>query len=312
MTKGKIISIGSINKDIQVRSQRWPEIGETLPVTDLLTLGGGKGANRAFITQKFNAPTMLIGRVGDDREGEEILQPLKELGVDVAQVKKMEGQRSGISMIIVDEDGNKTIMLAQNANNHWEKEAPDHVESLILNAPDNSLLALDLEVPGEVVEKAIKAARKRGFIVILDPSPADSFKEEYLSLVDYIIPNSSEAEGISGQEINDKEDAFQACEIFAKKGAKNIIIKLGDKGYVMMCEGKKDQLSAPEAKVVDTTGAGDAFAGGLAYALWEGRDQLEALKFAVVVSAIAIETYGSQTAYPTKEDVEKRLSNTSF
>lgn len=312
MEKGKIISIGSINKDIQVRSERWPEIGETLPVKDMISVGGGKGANRAFITKKLNAPSMLIGRVGTDREGKEILAPLLELGVEVEQVKTIEGQRSGLSVIVVNDDGNKTILLAQNANNNWEKGSADEVEKLVLNAPENSVLVVDLEIPEDVVKKALKAGKKREFTIIMDPSPADRFKEDYLSLVDYILPNLSEAEGISGQEIRDKEDAFRACEKLANRGAMHVVIKLGEKGYIIKLNGKKIQLSAPKAKAVDTTGAGDAFAGGLAYALWEGRGQIDALKFAAVTSAIAIETYGSQSAYPNKEDVEKRLANTSF
>ncbi|CAN5527496.1 ribokinase [soil metagenome] len=307
MEKGQIISLGSINKDIQVRAERWPEPGETLMVTDLLTLGGGKAANRSYLTCKLGAPSLLVARVGDDDEAEEALRSLKKVGVNLDHVKRLPGQRTGLSMIAVRPDGNKTILLAANANENWEEEGADAVGKVILEAPEGSVLALDLEISDPVIQKALEAAKERKFKIIMDPSPTSKFQDTYFKIADILTPNQSEAESLVGFEIESIEDGFSACEAIIEKGARRSLVKLGNNGYVFMAKGKKIHLPALEAKVMDTTGAGDAFAGAFAFAIWEGQKIPDAVRFAAAASTLAVEGYGSQPAYPDRKAIEKKL-----
>lgn len=302
-----ILSLGSINKDIQVRTERWPEPGETLMAHDFMTLGGGKAANRAFLGCKLGAPARLLARTGYDNEAGEALRPLEDQGVNLEHVKQLPEQRTGLSMIVVRDDGKKTIILSGNANQNWEPEGPDLVAQAISEAPDNSVLAVDLEITPAVVRRALEAARNRGFQVVLDPSPTDQLKEDYYELADVLTPNRSEAESLVGFEIKNKKDGFRACEALQKKGARCVIIKLGEDGFVMLSEGKQHHVPAPDVQVADTTGAGDAFAGALAFALWERQELLEALRFAVAATSLATESYGSQPAYPDRETIEAKL-----
>lgn len=309
MKKGLIISLGSINKDIQVRTDHWPEPGETVMAKDLLTIGGGKAANRAFLASKLGAPSLLLARVGDDNEAEEALQSLKEIGVNLEHVKRLPGQRTGLSMIVVRADGNKSILLVANANENWEQEGPANVIKVISEAPEGSVLAVDLEIPASVVQQALEAATKKGFKIILDPSPTKNFKNEYYAWTDFITPNISEAESLVGFQIKNTDDGFQACEAFLKKGARHALVKMGDKGYVMISNGRKEFLPSPQVQVKDTTGAGDAFAGAFAFAIWEGQEANDALRFAAAASSLAVETYGSQPAYPDRKVIEDKIGD---
>jgi ribokinase len=308
MSKGLIISLGSINKDIQVRANRWPEPGETLLVKDLLTTGGGKAANRAYFIAKLGAPSVLLGRVGDDSEAGEALRSLEEAGVNLEHVKRLPGQRTGLAMVVVRPDGDKTILLAANANENWESEGSERAEQVLLEAPEGSVLVLDLEAPAAVVKRALEAAKERGFTVIMDPSPTGNLLDKYWTLTDFIAPNLSEAESLVGFEIKNKEDGFRACEAMLKKGVRHAIVKMGSKGYLMMTNEHREHFPAPDVQMVDTTGAGDAFAGAFAFAIWEGQEAKNAFHFAAVASSLAVEAYGSQPAYPDKKTIKNKLA----
>lgn len=273
-----------------------------------MTLGGGKAANRAYLVRKLGAPSLLLARTGDDNEAEKALRPLKEIGVNLEHVKQSQGQHTGHSMIVVRPDGKKTIILSANANQKWEPEAPDLVKQAVSEAPEGSVLTVDLEIPATVVQQALKAAKERGFLTVLDPSPTSALKEEYYQLADFLTPNKSEAESMVGFEIENKEDGFKACEAMQEKGTRHVIVKLGEDGFVMLSDDQRHFVPAPDVQVTDTTGAGDAFAGALAFALWERQDALRALRFAVATSSLATEAYGSQPAYPDRETIESKMA----
>lgn len=307
MEKGLILSLGSINKDIQVRADRWPEPGETLEVKDLLTLGGGKAANRAYLSGRLGAPTLLLGRLGQDPEADEVLQGLQQWGVNLEQVRRLPGQRTGLALVVVRPDGDKTILEAPNANQHWEPEGPDRVAQVIAGAPENSILTLDLEVPGPVVRRALEAAREKKLRVLLDPSPADRLDDACYQLADLLTPNTSEAARMVGFPVESPEDGFRACRKILERGARQALVKLGSQGYVMILEGREKHLPAPPAKVVDTTGGGDAFISALAFALWEGQPLEEAIGFGAAASSLAVAGYGAQSSYPDRAAIEAKI-----
>lgn len=302
-----IFCLGSANVDLQVRTERWPGPSETLPVSDFLMVGGGKAANTAFLGSQLGAPTVLLARVGDDLFADEALRPLARAGVDLEHTRRVPGSATGVAMIAVRPDGQKTILLAENANDRWEPGAIAEVERVISAATAGSVLVMDLEVPAEVVWAALRAARAQGLRVVLDPSPADRYEARYDSLVEFLTPNAGEAERLSGSAVRCLDDAFGAGRRLCDQGVEHVLVKMGAAGCALVNEEGERHFPAPAVDPVDTTGAGDAFAGGLAFALWEGKEDADAVRFAVAVSALATTRYGSQAAYPERAAIDALL-----
>ncbi|MDQ2694777.1 MAG: ribokinase [Pseudomonadota bacterium] len=309
MARGRIVSLGSINADFQVRAERWPDPGETLLGRDFLLLGGGKAANVAFLAQRLGAPALLIGHVGDDPLAERALEPLRAAGIDLSQVTAVAGGTTGASLIVVRPDGDKTIVLAANANDAWQPQDAAAAAAAVADAGSGSLLVADLEVPAFVVREAIDAARGQGFPVLLDPSPAARLDDELYPLVDYITPNPSEARQLTGITVDGAGAARRAGEQLRRRGAGIAFMKLSDGGCVVVGDNLREHVEGFAVEVIDTTGAGDAFAGALAVALWEGKDPVAAARFATAASSLAVSGYGSQPAYPDRRAVEGLLES---
>jgi ribokinase len=305
--RGTIFCLGSANVDLQVRAERWPGPSETLPVTDFLMVGGGKAANTAYLGRKLGAPTVLLARVGDDPLADEALRPLAAVGVELQHARRVPGAATGVAMIAVRPDGQKTILLAENANDRWEAGAVAHVERVLVAAAPGSVLVLDLEISPDVVWGALRAARARGLRVVLDPSPADRYEARYGEFVEFLTPNAGEAERLSGSPVRDLDEAFQAARALCDQGVDQVLVKMGAAGCALVSEEGERHFPAPAVEPVDTTGAGDAFAGALAFALWEGKSPAEAVRFAVATSALATTQYGSQAAYPDRAAIDALL-----
>jgi ribokinase len=299
-----VVSLGSINVDFQVRADGWPEQSETAIAGDFLMAGGGKAANVAFIAARLGASPRLVGRVGDDGLADLALSPLRSVGVDVSRVRRSLNTATGVSMIVVRADGDKTIVLASNANLRWEAGAEQDVVEAIASVPAGSIVALDLEVPAELARAGAKAARSRGLTTVLDPSPADAVTGELLSLADYVTPNTREAERLTGIHARSESDATRAGRKLLERGVGHACMKLSDGGVVCVHRDGIETVRAPRVEVVDKTGAGDAFAGALCALLGEGRGLRECLRGAVAASTLALKRYGSQAAYPSREELE--------
>lgn len=307
MSNAAIYALGSINVDLQVRAERWPDSGETLFVSDYLRVSGGKAANRAFLARKLGHPAVLLGRVGDDDLGGEALRPLRAVGVQLAGVAVTRDTPTGLSMIVVRPDGDKTILLAPNANGAFtDADISGIVEALRL-APDDSVLSVDLEVPDFVVRAALAEARRRQLCIILDPSPADKMRDEFYEYADWVTPNHTEAERLTAVKVTDAESAWQAARALMERGARGACVKLSDGGCVGIRGDERFAVSASKVKIVDKTGAGDAFAGALAVAALEQQSTSAALRFAVATSTLAVTAYGSQAAYPDRARIEALL-----
>ena len=309
MTQPTLISLGSINMDFQVRTDRWPDFGETMLATDYLMTAGGKAANVAVLGHRLGAPTMLLGHVGDDILAGSILRDLETAGIDLRHVRRVEGSATAVSMIMVRPDGGKTITLAPNANLEWDKDTDgDDVAGAIENAPDGSVLVTDLEIPAAIVQRAVEAARSMGFPVVLDPSPADRLTDEISRQVDVVTPNTSEAGTMTGVDVDSVEAAERAGRSLLERGFGTVCQKLGDGGCVAVTQDATDHIAAVEVDVVDQTGAGDAFAGGMGVALLEGRSAMEAARYAVAASHLAVTAYGSQQSYPDRATFDQMLA----
>jgi len=308
MMQAQILSLGSVNVDFQVRADRWPEPGETLLGQGFLMIGGGKGANVAFLARRLGVNARLLARVGEDALVEEALRPLREVGVDLGATKRVAQERTGIALIIVRPEGDKGIILSANANAAWEPTDAEEVATAVQDAPPGSVLVADLEVPASIVQRALETARQQGLRTVLDPSPAGRLIPVLYPAVDYLTPNPAEATQLTGMPVRSAEDAFRAGEVLLERGVGAALMKLGAGGCVVVSAGMREHLPAVPVRVVDQTGAGDAFAGALAVALLEGQQVNEAARFAVAAATLAVTRYGSQPSYPTRDELERWIA----
>jgi len=299
-----VLSLGSINVDFQVRADGWPEQSETSIAGDFLMASGGKGANVAFIASRLGASARLVGRVGDDPLADVALAPLGRAGIDLSRVARSPHTPTGVSMIVVKQDGDKTIVLAPNANMSWEPGAERDVREAVQSAPEGAIVAVDLEIPPALARAGLQAARARGLTTVLDPSPGDAVTDELLALADYVTPNSRETERLTGIQARSEADAIAAGRKLLQRGVRAACVKLSDGGVVCVSGDGSQTVRSPRVEVVDKTGAGDAFAGALCTLLGEGRPLRECLRGAVAASALALTRYGSQAAYPSREKLD--------
>jgi len=301
--QGKIISLGSVNADFQVRVDRRPDLNETLMAQDFMKLSGGKAANVAYLARNLGVTASLVAQVGDDDLAEQALEPLRAMQVDLCRVHIVTGKSTGVSMITVPPDGKKGIILAGNANDEWTEGDRPRVTSAITEAPPGSVLVVDYEIAPFIVEGAIATANQHHIPVILDPSPADRVDPSLFPHIDYIVPDAGEAQTLTGMATDSVEQSIQAARQLQSQGVKNVCIKLKDGGCVLVNQAMTLHVPSTPVEVVDATGAGDAFTGALAVAVLEGRPLKEAACFATAASHLAVTQYGSQPAYPTRSQL---------
>lgn len=303
----EVLSIGSVNADFQMRIARSPAVSETLPARDFVRLGGGKAANVAYLACRLGVPARLIAHVGDDDLAEQALAPLIAAGVDVSGVKKLPGRDTGLAVVLVPPDGKKGIVLAANANEAWVEDDMLRVVQAIREAPPGSVLAGDCEVPGWVLEQALRSAREQGLATVLDPSPAAAVGDALLSRADIVTPNAGEAGQLTGIECKTPPDALEAARRLRARGARAAAVKLPDGGCVYVDATCAAHIGALTVDVVDTTGAGDAFAGALAAMRAGGASWLDAVHAGVAAAHLAVGAYGSQPSYPTRQQIERMM-----
>jgi ribokinase len=303
-----VISLGSINMDVQVRTDRWPESGETMLADEFLMTGGGKAANVAVLARRLGAEIMLIGHVGDDSLADDTLRGLNGADVDLQHVSHVENTPTAVSIIVVRPGGEKTIILAPNANLAWDEERDsDAVAGAIEAAPDGSVLVVDLEIPLPVVRRVMGAARNRSFQVVLDPSPADRVSDDFYEFVDVLTPNAAEAGQLTGIDVASDHAAERAGRALVNRGVAAVCQKLDGGGCVVAAPDATHRIHPVPVDVVDQTGAGDAFAGGMGVALAEGLPIAEAARFAVACSHLAVTVYGSQQSYPSRDALNEMI-----
>ena len=304
-SQGIILSLGSVNADFQVRTDRKPGSTTTMLAHDFVRLSGGKGANVAYLARHLGVSALLMARIGADDLGEQAVGSLEDKGVDLRYVRRVKDVSTGVSMITVPPDGKKHIVLAPNANDAWKEEDREEVRQVVLQAPEGSVLVADYEVPPFIVEQAILTAYEKGFRILLDPSPAERTDSGLFSKISYLSPDASEAEDLTGIRPNSVENAVQAGRKLTEKGIKTAIVRLEEGGCVVMNEEDTFYVPPLETEVTDTTGAGDAFAGAFVVAVLERRNLREAACFASAASLLSITAYGSQPAYPAREQINE-------
>jgi ribokinase len=312
-----ILVVGSLNADLVVRAPRFPGPGETISGDDLQVIPGGKGANQAVAAARLGANVAMLGRVGKDGFGDFLLDNLRSNHVD-SQLVQRDDASTGTATIVVDSNGQNSIVLSPGANG---KVSVSDVENASFLHRD--LLLLQLEIPTPTVLAAAQRARENHVRVILNPAPAKQLPDELIALTDFLIPNETELSLLTGIDVKDVPSAEVAAHALLERGVKHVIVTLGNKGALVVDKNTSKQVDTFQVKVVDTTAAGDAFIGGFATKLLEeqvspslaSRDNSDApaiqnaVRYGCACGALATTKFGAQPSLPTKEEVENLISN---
>lgn len=298
----QIVVAGSLNMDLVVGIEHRPKQGETVLGSNFFMNSGGKGANQAVAASKLGARVSMIGKVGTDVFAGHLLANLEQTGVDCQAIEKVADVSTGVAFVMIDREGDNSIIVAPGANHRLTPEDIRRRESLIKEA---KLLMVQLEIPLDTVFEAVSIARKHQVPVLLDPAPALPVSDELLAMVDYIVPNESEIARLTGIEVHDQVTAKWAAVELLRKGVSTVIVKLGAKGVVVVNANRTFHVESYKVQAVDSTGAGDAFAGAMGAAIVSGKDIWTAAKFASAIGAITVTRRGAQVSMPTLEEAEQ-------
>lgn len=300
----KIVVLGSCNTDMVIKSERLPAPGETILGGQFLMNPGGKGANQAVAASRLGGDVTFICKTGNDIFGQEFVELFKKESIKTEYVFKDEELPSGVALITVDKSGENSIVVASGANSSLSKSDVDTAKEAIENA---ELLLMQLETPLETVRYAAEIANNNGVKVILNPAPApaESLPVELLENLHMIIPNNTEAQILSGVEVNDWETARQAADVISGLGVTVVVITLGAMGAFVK-DGDQYYEIKVESKLdtVDTTAAGDTFCGALCVALAEGTALKDAVEFANRAAGISVTRMGAQASIPYRNELK--------
>ena len=295
----KICVIGSLNIDLTVTMPRFHLPGETIFGTDFKTYTGGKGGNQAVAAAKLGADVLMVGCLGDDSNAGIYRKLMTELKMNDC-VKTVPGVPSGIALIEVDSQGENRIIVISGANMCVDKAMIDDNWDKI-SAYD--ILLFQLEIPMETICYATEKLHAAGKTVILDPAPAAPLSDELIRSLDYIIPNETELSILSGCETEKEEDIETGARRLLERGCKNVIVKMGARGAMLVDEENAVVIPGFKVKAIDTTAAGDSFNAGFGVALASGKSVTEAICFANAVGALSTTAVGAQGAMPSLQEV---------
>lgn len=295
----KVVVAGSINMDLVTVCERAPKGGETLFGKEFFQVPGGKGANQAVAIGKLGTQVTMLGKIGNDSFGKDLVASMKNSGVNTEYIENS-ASSTGIAKIIVEANGQNRILVVSGANMDVDRAYIDrHID--VIN--DSDILVTQLEIPIDTVEYVLKKAKEAGKINILNPAPTAQLNDEIIKNSDIIIPNESELGIITGMPANTLNEIEAAAQKLLNMGVKELIVTLGSQGSLHLNKKGSTLHSAYKVNAVDTTAAGDSFIGGLVKNIQD--DNLdEAIEFATKVSAITVTRKGAQISIPTIEEVE--------
>lgn len=300
-----VVIVGSVTADVTTFSGRLPARGETILGDEFTLMLGGKGANQAVAAGRSGARTSFVGCVGDDLFHDLVVDGLTEAGVDLAHLRTVPGP-TGIAHIRVDASAQNDIVMVPLANAALSAEQID--EALAALAPTTSVLLTQLETPSALTAHITARAREHGMTVILDPAPAAELDAALWRSIDIVTPNETEATLISGVEVTDAESAERAGRWFLEQGVGAAVITMAEKGSCVVTAEGATFIAPIPMEPVDTTAAGDAYAGYLGAALAEGWSLADATRLASAAGAITVTRQGASPSLPRRDEVDALLA----
>lgn len=307
MEKGKpVVILGIFVADTAYRAPRQPKMGETL-LGDYFKLGpGGKGSNQAVAAGRLGGDVRFLTRLGEDDFARMARQIWEEAGVQPAVIATPESYTGAAYIFVEASSGNNAIIVAPGAA---ALISPADIEAHAALIRGAGVFVTQLEQPVDAAVAALRLAHEAGVTTILNPAPAAPLPDEVFPLCDYLTPNESEAEGLTGIAVTDVEDAERAADALLAKGVGAVIVTLGEKGALLRTpEGSQRFPVIAAGKVVETTGAGDAFNGGFAVGLARGMSPADAVRFASAVAGISVTRAGAAPSMPRLAEVEALLA----
>jgi ribokinase len=305
----KILVIGSANVDFILRIPRFHKAGETILGEDAVAAFGGKGANQAMAAKRLGGAVDFLAALGDDAQGRAYRKYLIQNGFKAQFLLTERKKTTGMALIEIGPGGENRIVVSPGANRAL---SPLRLKKTGRVWERVSVLVVQLETPLETVRAALEAAKRKAIRTILNPAPARPLAPRVLSRVDFLVPNETEAQEITGVKIKGDEGLSRAASELLKRGAKNVIITLGGKGVYFKNRLQEIRVEAFPVKAVDTTAAGDAFVGTLAWGLAEGMDIEELLIRANAAGALTATRLGAQPSLPTRAEVARFLNVRRF
>lgn len=295
----KIIVVGSANTDMVVKTDKHPLPGETKMGGTFFMNAGGKGANQAVAAARLGGNVLFVAKVGNDIFGKQTLEGLTNEHIDTSHVFVDDIAPSGTALIIVNAEGENSIVVAPGANAKLNVVDVSAISQLTGTA----FILMQLEIPIETISAVIEAAKINGTNVILNPAPAQQLSDAILDGLFLLIPNESEASILTGIEVTDLASASKAADAILEKGVSHIIITLGKQGAYFKSSMRELLIPAPSVIAVDTTAAGDTFCGALTVALTEEKDWEDAIRFAITAASISVTRMGAQASVPFRNEI---------
>ena len=293
--------LGIFVADISFSGSKIPAVGETILGNKYNVGPGGKGCNQAIAIARLGGKVNFISKIGKDSYGELALNTLKKNKINTKNIIQDTNLQTGVAGILVDKNsGKNAINVIVGAPSTLKINEIDDQINLIKNS---KIFLTQLEVPKDVTLHCLKVAKENGCVTILNPAPASEISKEFYNNIDFFTPNETEAEFYTGIKITNEKDTKQAADKLINLGIKKVIITLGEKG-LFYSDGKEEiYLKAHSVKAIDTTGAGDAFNGGLAFGISNGKSIKECLALANKVAGISTTKLGAGDAMPFIKDI---------
>ena len=301
----KVTVFGSFVVDLMGRTPHLPVPGETVKGSFFKKGAGGKGFNQGVAAHKAGADVTMVTKLGRDSFADIALDAMKEINMNADRILYSDEVETGVALIMVDENSSQNeIVVILGACNTITDEEVDSLEDVL---SESEYLLTQLETNISAVERVVDLAVKKDVKVILNTAPVQPVSDELLKKVYLITPNEVEAEILTGVKVDSKEAADKAADWFFAKGVENVIITLGERGVYVATSERREIIPAFKVDAVDTTGAGDAYNGGLVAALAEGKDLFEACHFANGLAALSVQKIGTTPAMPTREEIDTFL-----
>jgi ribokinase len=304
-----VLVLGSFVADVAFRAARLPAWGETLMGSGFALGPGGKGSNQAVAAARAGARVQMASKLGGDAFGELARSTWAEAGIDASLTPSC-GAATGAAAILIDEArGENAIIVVPGA---CFTITVDEVNAMAESIRAAKIFLTQLEMPVEIVERGLRIAREAGVTTILNPAPAPAapLPDSLIELADFLVPNETEAAILTGLPVETVEQAERAAAALVSRGARNVILTLGARGaLVRSAEGKSTMVDALDAgPVLETTGAGDAFCGGLAAALAEDQPLREAVRFGCATAGISVTRAGTAPSMPRRAEIDALLA----